>query len=141
MREKESSWIVIFFAWVVSLVATLGSLFFSEIMGFPPCTMCWYQRICMYPLVLILLAALIKKDKNANVLIYSTPLVVIGWLWAFYHCLLIYGVVAEEAAPCSLGVPCSVSYFRWLGFVDIPTLSLMAFTFIGACLVILSKNK
>jgi len=138
VEHKNSSWLLIFLAWTTALIATLGSLFFSEVMGFPPCTMCWYQRICMYPLAVIFLVALIRNDKN--VLFYASPLVVVGWFWAFYHSLLIYGVIKEEMTPCSLGVPCSVSYFNWLGFIDIPTLSLTAFTLIAIFLVILYKK-
>jgi disulfide bond formation protein DsbB len=92
----------------------------------------------MYPLAVIFLVALIRNDKN--VLFYASPLVVVGWFWAFYHSLLIYGVIKEEMTPCSLGVPCSVSYFNWLGFIDIPTLSLTAFTLIAIFLVILYKK-
>jgi disulfide bond formation protein DsbB len=139
MEYKNGLWFAIFFAWVVSLVATLGSLFFSDIMGFAPCTMCWYQRVCMYPLTLIFLVALIRNDKG--VLFYAAPLVVIGWFWAFYHSLLIYNVIEEELAPCSFGVPCSITYINWLGFIDIPTLSLTAFTLIVASLIIIYKKE
>jgi disulfide bond formation protein DsbB len=138
MESKSWVWFVIFFAWIVSLSATLGSLFFSDVMGFPPCTMCWYQRICMYPLTLIFLVSLIRHDKN--VIFYAAPLAAIGWAWAFYHSLLIYDFITEEATPCSFGVPCSVKYINWLGFIDIPTLSLSAFTLVIASLIILYKK-
>ncbi|MDR1460604.1 MAG: disulfide bond formation protein B [Campylobacteraceae bacterium] len=138
MKHKNNIWLTIFFAWTVSVIATLGSLFFSDIMEFPPCTMCWYQRICMYPLTLIFLVSLVKNDKN--VLFYAAPLTIIGWFWAFYHSLLIYDVIKEELTPCKLGVPCSVTYINWFGFIDIPTLSLIAFTLIGASLVIIYKK-
>ncbi|MDR1615384.1 MAG: disulfide bond formation protein B [Campylobacteraceae bacterium] len=139
MRENKILWFSMFFAWVIALTATLGSLFFSQIMGFPPCTMCWYQRICMYPLVIIFLIGLIRYDKNAA--LYAAPLVVIGWGWAFYHTLLVLDIVTEELAPCMLGVPCSTRYLNWFGFLDIPMLSLAAFTLIGISLVIFYKKK
>jgi disulfide bond formation protein DsbB len=138
MRENRALWLLMFFAWIVAIVATLGSLFFSEIMDFPPCTMCWYQRICMYPLTVIFLIGLIKYDKNA--FIYASPLVVIGWGWAFYHTLLILGVISEELAPCILGVPCSTMYLNWFGFLDIPMLSLAAFTLILVSLIFFYKK-
>ncbi|MDR2341954.1 MAG: disulfide bond formation protein B [Campylobacteraceae bacterium] len=138
MEHKNKVWTAVFFAWIVAVTATLGSLFFSDIMEFPPCTMCWYQRICMYPLVFIFLVSLIKKDKN--VLFYAAPLVIIGWLWAFYHSLLIYGAIEEELTPCKFGVPCSVTYINWFGFIDIPTLSLTAFTLIGISLIVIYKK-
>jgi disulfide bond formation protein DsbB len=138
MKYQNGVWFAVFFAWIVSVVATLGSLFFSDIMEFPPCTMCWYQRICMYPLTLIFLISLIKNDKN--VLFYAAPLTIIGWFWAFYHSLLIYGVIEEGLTLCKLGVPCSVTYINWFGFIDIPTLSLTAFTLIGASLIIIYKK-
>ncbi|MDR2099673.1 MAG: disulfide bond formation protein B [Campylobacteraceae bacterium] len=138
MRENKTLWLIMFFAWVVALSATLGSLFFSQIMGFPPCTMCWYQRICMYPLVVIFLIGLVKYDKNA--VLYAAPLAVIGWGWAFYHTLLILDIITEEIAPCMLGIPCSTRYLDWFGFLDIPMLSLAAFTLIGISLIIFYKK-
>jgi disulfide bond formation protein DsbB len=92
----------------------------------------------MYPLTLIFLVSLVKNDKN--VLFYAAPLTIIGWLWAFYHSLLIYGVIAEELAPCKIGVPCSVTYVNWFGFIDIPTLALIAFTLIGLSLGLIYKK-
>jgi disulfide bond formation protein DsbB len=139
MREDKVLWFLIFFAWIIAVIATLGSLFFSEIMEFPPCTMCWYQRICMYPLTAIFLIGLVKYDKN--VFLYALPLVVVGWAWAFYHTLLILGIISEEAAPCVLGVPCSTMYLNWFGFLDIPMLSLFAFTLIAVSLIIFYKRR
>jgi disulfide bond formation protein DsbB len=138
MQHKNHN-LLLLFAWIVALVATAGSLFFSEVMGFPPCTMCWYQRICMYPLVLILIPAIINPSHD--VVPFTLPLVVVGWLWSAYHCLLIYDVIREEMAPCSMGVPCSVEYFNWLGFIDIPTMALAAFTLIGASLILSYKGS
>ena len=79
---------MIFVAFLVSLIATLGSLFFSEIMNFVPCSLCWYQRIFMYPLVFIFLTNLLYPDKS--VFKYSFPLVFIGLIISIYHNLLIY---------------------------------------------------
>jgi len=125
---NDKNWNLVFICWIVALVATTGSLFFSEVMHFRPCSMCWYQRIAMYPLVLLFLPSLFKFDKD--LLKYTLPLTVIGWFWAFYHNLLHWDIIPKSAAPCVRGVPCSTVYIRWGGFITIPLLSLIAFTII-----------
>jgi len=128
--------IFLFFAWLISLIATFGSLFFSEVMSFIPCTLCWYQRICMYPLSIILLIGMLKRDKM--VFIYAFPFVLLGFLFAIYHNLIHYEIVPENASPCVMGVPCSTKYIEWFGFITIPFLSLSAFVLI---LFFLLKGK
>ncbi len=123
-------------AFIISLIATLGSLFFSEVMHFIPCSLCWYQRIFMYPLLIIFLVNLLYPDEK--VFKYATPLVVIGFLISLYHNLLMYKIIPENISPCVQGVPCSVAYINWFGFVTIPLLSLIAFTAI--LLLILFKK-
>lgn len=123
----------IFSAWVLALIATMGSLFFSEVMKYPPCVLCWYQRICMYPLVLILLAGLFPVSKS--VVKFSLPLVLVGWGIAFYHNLLYYKILPESAAPCVQGISCTTVFIEWLGFLTIPLLSLFAFTAILILLI------
>lgn len=135
MNDKK--WTLIFSAWVVVAVATMGSLFFSEIMKLPPCVLCWYQRICMYPLVVILLAGLFPFDKA--VVKFSLPLVGIGWLIAFYHNLLYYNILPESASPCVQGISCTTVQINWLGFITIPLLSLVAFTLIALILIFTHK--
>ena len=119
---------LILFAFIVANVATLGSLFFSVVMNFVPCNMCWYQRIFMYPLVLIFLTNLLYPDDK--VLKYSLPLVLIGLLLSIYHNLLMFGIIPESAVPCAQGVACSTEYISWLGFITIPFLSFVAFSLI-----------
>lgn len=116
-------------AWLVALVATLGSLFFSEVMEFIPCTLCWYQRIAMYPLVVILGIAAWKNRRD--VLTYSLPLSIIGQLIATYHLGVQAEIIPEAASPCVQGVPCSAMYIQWLGFITIPVLSFVAFGLIN----------
>lgn len=137
-KLSNTHFTLLFGAWIVSMVATLGSLFFSEVMLFPPCVMCWYQRICMYPLTLILLVALMSNDKA--VFKYAMPLVLAGLFFAIYHNLLYYGIVPQTLAPCSQGVSCTSDYINWFGFVTIQFLSLSAFTLIFA-LLLLFKRK
>ena len=136
MTSKSFS--ILFIAWVISVVATLGSLFFSEVIGYPPCSLCWYQRICMYPLVLILTIGLFPLDKK--VYKFSMPLVLIGWFFALYHNLLHWKVIPESAAPCRQGVACSTVYIDWLGFITIPLLSLVAFSLILVLLLFFNKK-
>ena len=129
---------IILVCFLVASVATLGSLFFSEIMEFVPCTMCWYQRILMYPLVLIFLVNLLYPD--GKVFKYSMPLVITGILFAFYHNLLMWGIISESAVPCKQGIPCSTEYFEYLGFINIPFLSLSAYSLI-LILLLVGQNK
>lgn len=119
---------LIYVAWVMALLATLGSLFFSEVMKLPPCVLCWYQRICLYPLVLLLPVGIFLRDPK--VVHYTLPLVVVGLAIAAYHNLLYYGFIAEDLSPCTAGVPCTARQIEWLGFVGIPLLGLGGFVFI-----------
>ncbi len=126
-------------AWAQALVAMLGSLFFSEILGFPPCILCWYQRIAMYPLVLLFGIAILRNDKK--IYIYALPLAVIGFVIAFYHNLLYYGILPESIAPCQAGVSCTTKFIEFFGFVTIPFLSLVSFVVILTCLIGLMVTK
>ena len=111
---------------VVSAVATGGSLFFSEIAGFVPCELCWYQRICMYPLSIItLLAALANDHRMAR---YLLPLPVVGAGVSTYHLLVENGVV-EQARGCLISAPggCATKWVNEFGYVTIPGLALTGF--------------
>lgn len=116
---------IVFLCFLIASTATLGSLFFSEMMHFIPCNMCWYQRIFMYPLVIIFLTNLLYPDES--VFKYAFPIVVVGLLFAIYHNLLMFGIIPESAVPCASGVPCSTEYINWFGFINIPLLSLIAY--------------
>lgn len=124
----EQIWILIFLAWLVALVATVGSLFFSEVMKYPPCVLCWYQRIAMYPLVILFLVGLFPLSRE--VLRFTLPLSSVGWLVAIYHNLLYYKVLPQSAAPCAQGISCTSIHIQWLGFITIPLLSFTAFSLI-----------
>ena len=129
----ESAWMPIFAAWLVSLIASMGSLFFSEVMLLPPCVLCWYQRICMYPLALITTVGLITRDRRADR--YAWPLALVGLVIAVYHNLLYYHLIRDSITPCATGVSCTDVQIEWLGFITIPLLSLTAFCIIVGCLV------
>jgi disulfide bond formation protein DsbB len=123
---------------VIASVSTLGSLFFSEIMEFAPCALCWYQRIFMFPLVSLLLVGLFPFDKN--VIKYALPLALTGWGFAFYHYLLYSGFIPESIQPCSQGVSCSETYLDLFGFLTIPMLSLISFSALVTLLLILKRK-
>ena len=133
MSNESTAWNLIFGAWLLASVATLGALFFGEVMQLPPCVLCWYQRIFMFPLALILPIGLFPFDRK--VVRYALPLAVFGWLFAVFHLLLVAGVVPEGIKPCTQGVPCSETVIEWFGFVTIPLLSAVAFSTIIALLV------
>ena len=92
---QQSSWMLIFFAWLLATTATLGSLFFSEVMEIQPCVLCWYQRIFMYPLVVIFLVGLFPLDRN--VVRYALPIAVIGWGISVYHYRFKYHVKTNNS--------------------------------------------
>jgi disulfide bond formation protein DsbB len=129
----ESAWLPLFTAWIVSLVATMGSLFFSEVMLLPPCVLCWYQRVCMYPLAVITTVGLVTRDRRAGH--YAWPLTLAGLVVAAYHNLLYYHLIPDSITPCATGVSCTDVQIEWLGFITIPLLSLTAFCIIVGCLV------
>lgn len=131
------------FSFAIATVSTIGSLIFSEIFKFPPCVLCWYQRIFMYPLVIIFGVTLWKKDKN--VIFFALPMTVIGLIISFYHNLLYYKIIPESAAPCTLGISCTTKFIEWFGFVTIPFLSFISFLSITILLLLYrryhSKNN
>jgi disulfide bond formation protein DsbB len=133
-QTQDSNWALVFVCWLLACVSTLGSLFFSEVMGFAPCVLCWYQRICMYPLVLILPAALFPFDRK--VVRYALPLSVLGTVIAVFHLLLVAGYIPESIKPCVQGVPCTEVQVEWFGFVTIPLLSGLSFLLITALLIL-----
>jgi disulfide bond formation protein DsbB len=132
-RKESTVWLLIFSAWLVAGVSVLGALFLGEVMKLPTCVLCWYQRVFMFPLALILPVGLFPLDRK--VIRYALPLAVIGWLLTVFHLLLVEGVIPESIQPCTRGVPCSETVIDWFGFVTIPLLSLLAFSTIVALLV------
>jgi disulfide bond formation protein DsbB len=115
-------------AWIVSLAAVGGSLYFSEIAGYVPCKLCWLQRIFMYPLVIILGMACYGNDRRQ--IGYVLPLSMIGGAISLYHYMEQKIPGMADLMPCTSGVPCNTDYINWLGFITIPFLALIAFSLI-----------
>ncbi|MCL5784911.1 MAG: disulfide oxidoreductase [Patescibacteria group bacterium] len=130
---------ILYIALIQALAATLGSLYASEVLKYAPCVLCWYQRVMMYPLVLIITVGILKKDKNLPS--YVFPLAIIGGVVAFYQYLLQLGIIPESATPCTFGVPCTTRYIDFFGFVTFPLLSFLAFVVIIGSMVIYTKSK
>lgn len=133
------AWTLLVVAWLVALSATLGALFIGEVMGQAPCNLCWFQRAFMFPLAVVLMVSCLIGDSRVGR--YALPLAAMGWLVAFYHVLLLGGVIPEEIKPCGAGPSCSSADTVILGWLPIPALSLAAFTAIIVLLVLVRRRS
>jgi disulfide bond formation protein DsbB len=120
-------------AWIVAMLATVGSLYFSEVAHYDPCRLCWFQRIAMYPLVVILGIAAFRRDDGVR--IYGQALAAIGAVIAGYH-LALEWIPALDTGACGIGPSCTVVWFRALGFISLPFLALSAFLLILTLLTV-----
>lgn len=130
-----------FLSWFIALCGTAGSLYFSEVLGYLPCSLCWYQRVFLYPLLIVILVGMIRKDLGH--VFYVGAISLFGLVISIYHNLLIYGLIEKSLAPCKEGVSCAERQIDWLGFVSIPLLSLIGFAVIfilNAVLVLYLKR-
>lgn len=109
----------------VAGVATLGSLYFSEVADYGPCRLCWFQRIAMYPIALVALVALIRGDRGARW--YILPMAIIGAAISSYHLLVEWDVIGDSAACSLFGPPCDVVWFESFGFVSLAVMALAGF--------------
>ncbi|HVT00937.1 MAG TPA: disulfide oxidoreductase [Patescibacteria group bacterium] len=125
------------FAFFVALAAMTGSLFFSEVAHFVPCKLCWYQRICMYPQVLILGIAAFKNDFSIKR--YILPLSIIGFLIATYHYVL---QMSPLPLPCTDEIAsCAAKQAAFFGYITIPLMSWTAFAMIILFMLLIKKKK
>ena len=136
---SSRQWGLLFVGWLLAVVSTVGSLFFSEVMDYVPCVLCWYQRIPMYALAVILGIALVTQD--VNVVKYAQPLALIGVALAAFHCLLYLGYVPKGIQPCTQDIPCSEVKLQVWGFLTIPLMLLAAFLAIVFVLFLLKRSK
>lgn len=138
--RSNTGWLWLSAAWTVALVATLAALFIGEVMGMTPCLLCWYQRILMFPLAVILGMAAYGNDRRGAV--YALPLALGGVAVAAYHTALIAAWVPQWWIPCGAGPSCSDQQLLILGNIQMPWLSLLAFAAIVALLfVYLRKTR
>ena len=129
----RNPWFLLLLAWLVALCATAGALFIGEVMGMTPCVLCWYQRIFMFPLAIILGLACFAEDRRGA--IYALSLALGGAAMALYHTLLVAGVIAKGWIPCDAGVSCADQKLEILSGIQIPWLSLGAFVLISILLL------
>ncbi len=151
--KKRDNWLTalikgraMLWVFIVSLTATLGSLFFSEIAGYEPCKLCWYQRILMYPVALLSAVALIRKESW--LIPYALVMSVIGQLIAAYHYFLqigaLYNLEVDKFAPCSAvgySASCTSIFQLKFGFITIPMMAFVAFSLITIILLIKSDKR
>ncbi len=124
-------------AWVVSIVATSGSLYFSEVARFTPCELCWYQRVAMYPLVVVLGVATFRENRLIRW--YAAPLAGAGALAALYHYAL-QRVPALDTGACAAEAPCALMWVNVFGFISIPFMALTAFASILVLLLAFHRS-
>jgi len=136
---KNLRQISLYLAWLISIIGLVGTLYASEILNMPVCHLCWYQRICLYPLVIILGIAAYRDDRG--IVKYALPLTIIGLIFAIYHYLMqmIPGFAPIEV--CGIGPSCSHMDFLWLGFINFPFLSLVSFILIAILLIIAASKE
>ncbi|RYX98287.1 MAG: disulfide bond formation protein B [Comamonadaceae bacterium] len=134
----DRTWSLLLASWVIALVSTLGALFFSGVMDMEPCVLCWYQRIAMFPLVMVLGIGAYSQDRGC--VRYALPLALAGWAIAVYHCLLYGGFIPPNLQPCGKGASCAAQKLEVAGFITLPLLSLVAFSTIVLLLTAARKD-
>jgi disulfide bond formation protein DsbB len=122
------------FAFIIAIVGTYLSLYASEVLGLEPCPLCWYQRVFLFPLVIILFVAAYSRDRN--VIKYALPLSVIGGMFAFYQFL-----VQNFDVPSFCGIKCKEKTAVFLDFIDFSILSFIGFFLISVFLILAKKYK
>ncbi len=127
--SSNSGWWLLFAAWLISLIASLSALFIGEILGQEPCNLCWYQRIAMFPLALLLGIAILNNDTTVRR--YALPMAAAGGAIALWHTLVYLGVVSAAIVPCSAeGPSCTGEGMTILGGIPLPVISLTCFVVI-----------
>ncbi len=124
--KKSLSTYNYYFVFIISLIATLGSLFFSEVAHLTPCLLCWYQRIFMYPQPLLLYMAFMRIEKTLTP--YLILMNTVGAIIALYH-IIIQHMPNLSILPCRMGeVSCTTVQTAWYGYITIPVMAFTAFT-------------
>lgn len=142
---KIKSVYFLYISLAVSVVGTALSLYFSDVMGLPPCKLCWYQRIAMYPLIPLLSLGIKYKEKR--IALYALPQAVIGLLISAYHNLIYYdalrnaGTSSLNVIDCGVGVPCTEQQLLLFNFISIPLMSLVGFGVIVVSLYLFHQRS
>ncbi len=131
--------IPLYIAWIQSVIATASSLYLSQVLHWTPCVLCWFQRIFMYPLILIIGVCILREIDDTEYLVW--PLTAFGFCISLYHNLLMYRILPESFAPCTASVSCTIPYHFWFGFLTVPLLSFIAFTVITICMYFFHRAK
>lgn len=140
LNTSQEGWALLFGAWVIALVASLGAIFIGEILGQDPCNLCWYQRIAMFPLAIILGLACLYNDFSIRR--YALPLTIIGSAIALWHTLLYVGLISEAIVPCSVDGPsCTGANMTVLGWIPLPAVSLACFVLVTLLLIVNPENN
>lgn len=138
MKKNDKRENLLFLAFATALIAMFGSLYFSEIRQYEPCELCWYQRIVMYPFVVLLGIATVKKDYGIS--FYAMILSAVGGMISLYHYGLQKVAFLADTAPACGRIPCTGQYINWLGFISIPFLALIAFIIVFVCSFLVWKQ-
>ena len=143
-RKKIYSFVYDNINWLIfgaSITAVVFSLTYSEIVGYPPCDLCWYQRIFMYPQAILAFCAMLKKDKN--IVSYLLPLSIAGIVVSFYHSLVHWRVISGSFLACtsSLTAPCAKVYVLEYGYVTIPFMAFTVFAYLIGISIIYYKAR
>lgn len=138
MKKNDKRENLLFLAFAAALLAMFGSLYFSEIRQYEPCELCWYQRIVMYPFVVLLGIATVKKDYG--IAFYTMILSAVGGMISLYHYGLQKVSFLADTAPACGRIPCTGQYINWLGFISIPFLALTAFIIVFVCSFLVWKQ-
>lgn len=119
---------MMYLIWGIALLSMIVSLIFSDFLKLPPCPLCWYQRVFMYPLVFIIPTGILIRDSKLSY--YTTVLSLVGGLIALYHNLIYYDIISEGFKVCNAALSCKSRQLEVFGFLSIPMMSLIAFAII-----------
>ena len=140
VRGPESATLLgnnaVWLAWVVALVATVGSLMYSELFHYVPCRLCWFQRIAMYPLAVVLLVGALRREVAVK--FYAIPIALIGLVISIYHNVLQF-FPSLEGTSCDPLVPCSARSIEMFGFMDLPFMAGAGFIVVAVLLAFYTK--
>ena len=136
---KTSRLFLLYLSWVGSILATIGSIIYSDLLLVPICPLCWYQRIAMYPLVVIYVVGILLKDKRS--VYYALPLILAGFFLSLYQVLLQAQIIPNLLAGCAIGISCAEVTYRLFGLITIPQQALLGFAALGFLNILIIKLK